>query len=93
MFDGLTESEVKLVNTAILWGLGVARGIMYFLVALTLISMNTYGVDHAFFLAFVIGLLGVGSATTRVSLIAIVALLAMVILPVPAVEMIRHAIS
>lgn len=88
MFDTaeLTEHEIRLFDSMLLWGLRIARGAMYFLAALALGMINTYGLKHGFWLAAVIGVLGVGSSTARLSIVAVSVLLAMAVIPASVVH-------
>ncbi|MBB4170892.1 hypothetical protein [Rhizobium sp. BK538] len=82
----LTIDERAFLNIALLWGIRFLRGSVYFLTAWALTSINTYSLTHGFLLSVVIGALGIGAVTARLSLVAVACLLAMAVFPLPLVE-------
>jgi len=63
------------------------RGVGYAVLTYVLVSLNTYGLSSAFWLAVAVGLLGIGSASARMGQIAIAVLLAMAIIPLETVAL------
>lgn len=88
---GLTDYENRFLSQAVIWGMRVLRGIVYFIISMALIAVNTYGVGHTFLLSLVIGAMGAGAATSRIALVAIAALLAMAVFPASVIDAITTA--
>jgi hypothetical protein len=83
------------IHSLFMRGLGwlerVVRGISYFVVALLLIRVNSYGLPQANYPAIAIGLLGAGSSSARVAQLSIAILLVMAVLPLGAIGAIKSA--
>lgn len=75
------------------WVGRIFRGISYFVIALILIRMNTYGVPNSNYLALAIGLLGAGSSSARVAQISLAVLLIMAILPLSMINTVHMALN
>jgi hypothetical protein len=85
-----TDEQIYSLFTKGLGWLGrVVRGASYFVIALLLIRVNSYGLPQANYLAIAIGLLGAGSSSARVAQLSIAILLFMAVLPLGAVGAIK----
>ena len=74
------------------WGPRIMRGVSYFLIAYVLVSINSYGLAWPVCLATVIGILGAGTASARITHVAIAVLLFMAVIPVGAIHALKDAV-
>jgi len=70
-----------------------ARACGYFIVSATLLSMNTYGIDHKVGLAITIGLLGAFTRSAFIGQVCIAILAAMAVIPTDAIRLAADAIG
>jgi hypothetical protein len=89
-----TDEQIYSLFTKGLGWLGrIVRGASYFVIALLLIRINSYGLSNATYLAVAIGLLGAGSSSARVAQLSIIILLIMAVLPLSMIGTIKLAIG
>ncbi|PZM11162.1 hypothetical protein [Rhizobium tubonense] len=90
--DFFTDEQVRdLFMKGLEWIGRIVRGISYFVIALLLIRINSYGLPNATYLAIAIGLLGSGSSSARVAQLSIAILLLMAVLPLNMIGAVKVA--
>lgn len=89
-----TDAQVaEMWRKGISWCGRIFRGISYFVIALLLVRINTYGLSNGYYLAFAIALLGAGSSSARVAQLSITVLLMMAVVPLNVIDTIKVAMN
>jgi len=89
------DAEIALheIKQYFVFGRRGARVFAYFLVSYSLLSLNTYGIEHLLQLAATIGLLGAFSRSAFIGQACIAVLAVMAVIPVNAVRIIASMVT